>query len=268
VGVRQIGAILLGLTLLASLAGCREGHPLANEIAVLRKGGDAAGARQKAVAAVTEKPQRMEVWRELAYCDEVLYRDISLPDDERMGLLVESSLLCAAICGHNDGKAPDDSWKAVCTQVAGHLRTCRQGLLDQVTIRPDIRQLRELNRPKSIDELMGRDEPLTPGSPYTAVIMEADPLEAHHAVYWYARLYPLSWRVPHAADTEPGMRETALKRLEGWADNRHVPLAMVTYVYTAGEQVVNTAYTRALEDLQNGGYFQVSTIVNNGILEP
>ncbi len=262
------GVILLGFALIITVGGCVS-DKLAEEIAAQRKAGDAAGARQKALATLTDKANQAEIWRELAFCDEALYRDPGSDEDARQRMLVEAALLCAGVCGRNNGTPPDPRWGAICTLVAGHLQTCRKYTLDIVKLRPaerrepPIRNLQEWR-----EHLAEINDPLyLPESPHVEYMYEVEPAEAQAAVYRYACLQSLAWRLPHTTRAETASREVVMDDVRRWAESRNLSASLILSGYEAGEQVVTTAYTRTVEDLQDPGNFQVSTIVNNGILE-
>ena len=272
-GLGRTIAVIMGVALLLTLCGCENGKRAAT-IAAQRKAGDAVGARQKAVEALTEDADQMGVWCKLAFCDEVLGRDVRLSREERVGFLVEGSLLSAAVCGQHPGATLDDRWEAVTTMLLGDLETGMTAVLGKVTVhfRQEVRHSSKARMMLPSQKDFSNDRDDDHGyveQPSVEMWREADPAEAEAAARLYACMKPLSLRLSQRV-TQPEATTTAgaLSELETWAQDRNLQAATLSAEYEAGEQRVAAAYARALEDLQDLGYFQASTILHHGILEP
>lgn len=91
-----------------------------------------------------------------------------------------------------------------------------------------------------------------------------DPEQVAAATRLYSRLKPLSLRLPAAKGGEAAA--DPLTELGKWAVERNLHAASLTSLYQEGETAVTKAYTLALEDLQEQGHFQLSSIVQNSLL--
>ncbi|HEY3293840.1 MAG TPA: hypothetical protein VGL38_00220 [bacterium] len=104
---------LIGVSLL--LAGCDALEVLdrtPRKIASLRKDGQVVAAKQKAVDALQQRPERMAVWRELAATQlELAQQNAEVTEEDPLANLTEAALLCAAMYDHRKDRLDFDwSW--------------------------------------------------------------------------------------------------------------------------------------------------------------
>ena len=260
--VKRVTLLLILLAAVLTI-GCLDDQAV-KEMTALRKAGDADVARGMAISLLMADNDRMAIWCELAFSDEALSRDESLPRASQLRYLQEAGLICAAVCAHHDGQPPDDRWGAVTTLVTADINSRIAGTLGTVEMQnAEDEWVSEQAREEIENEFPERMRDIYPRR-YEAW-MQPNLQQVHDALRIYSRLKPLAVRLPPLSTQRPTTTIDAALELHKWADRRELSHSVVEGLYESGEVLMATAYAHAVEDLLDPGHLQASTILDSSL---
>jgi transcriptional regulator of met regulon len=254
---------MIAATMLLSVWGCDKDQT-AGLVKAQRIRGNVESARDLALTALKEKPERMGVWRELAMTNLDYVRIRSGRDVNAVALSLESALMCAAVTQVNDGK-PVKEWEIVSKLAASELlgrasrvmRDLKVGERTEIHTNTDL-PLEDLLKGESI---YGYHETIQ-----TKALVVEDELK--ETIRESSALIGLYKRLGRPDDEGQALVcEQVERQFTELAKRVDYPESYVAGYRAEGEEAVAQAVSRAAKDLQETGHFRTETIFDNKILE-
>jgi hypothetical protein len=266
------------LTSIVSLVitGCLFDHTV-EEIAKMRKSGDLDAAKARTLEVLKEKPDRMDVWRELALCDIAQCSKNSKKTEAILSDLVEAGLICAAVAEHEKGK-PDRDWLAASNMTSSQLTNSIGYLMSIPETRKSVNYRRDHSQslilPDDLPDAMREslEEQFEEQAGLEELKLEArtflDPDETLDIVRRLVIVSELLRRLPCDNPSSIAITLSQVDRkIQSTTWDSNLSADLVNRSREAALKGLNEAQQQAASELSEQGHFDPATILENKILE-
>jgi hypothetical protein len=258
--LKTVPLVILGVLALLCCACGRDES--AKEIRELRQQAQMDKARERALAVLTDDPDRTAVWQELVRTDlDISRASRRINETQYQNSLSEAGLICGAIYLHQKRK-PSESWKDLATLVSSAMTTECNSLLSALQDQTEMGEyLREMNNNRGG---LGGDRA------QMVALREVD--EYRTQAGSFLKRLAISYTMLDALpELSPGtvklLRDQLATSLIDWIAALELEPELKETVWNRGTALVRASLSDAQKDLEEMGSLQVDTITRNRLKE-
>jgi hypothetical protein len=262
--------ILPMLTCMLLLAGCGDSGTV-EEMIKARKEGDAARARDIALASLSESSDRMDVWCQLTHTNLDAVRYASFAEDP-FPIVAQSSLMCAALEKYK-GKL-SENWQAAKVIARGQIIAKARETLDRIDdSHREAQEVFDVKLSEGYFDKFPKEQRDRMIDDYQINLMKTTPQplvdpKVAREIVWKAGCYAELLTLLDEGEREDVKitKEFIDKTLSEWPTYSELDPSFITDVRAEAAAELTRAYDSILNDLEQSGHFSVENVLHMDIL--